>query len=351
MNTAKLQPYFLLALIGGALILAFVILKPFLAPLALAAVFATIFHKLYLWIVKKTGGKYKSISAFLTVLVVAACVLIPLSFLGTRLIVEADQLYGSLQAGEGSSLVASVLNFADAKIMQYVPGSESASATLSANIDAYTKGALSWLIRYLGGFFSGLAGLLLKLFIFFMALYYLLRDGATLRQKIIRLSPLADSDDKAVFASLTQAVHSVVLGKLAIALIQGTLASIGFLIFGVPNIILWGLVTAIAALIPGIGTSLVLVPAVIYLFVTGHMVAGIGLLVWGVLIVGLIDNIVDPKLIGHTSGLHPLLVLVSVLGGLLFFGPVGIFLGPLTISFLISLLFIYTNISSVSEAA
>lgn len=351
MQAVKLQPYFLLALLVGAFTLAFFILKPFLAPLALAAVFATVFHPLYVWILKKTGGKRTSLSSLATVLVVAACILIPLTFLGSRLIVEADQLYTSLQSGAGSSFVASALSYADSTLMHYVPGSESASATLSANIEGYAKSALTWFIGYLASFFSGLAGLFLKLFIFFMALYYFLRDGAALKRKIIRLSPLADDDDRAIFASLKQAVHSVVTGKLAIVVIQGILASVGFVIFGVPNVILWGSVTALVALIPGVGTALVIGPAVLFLLITGHMVAGIGLLIWGVFAVGLIDNMLGPKLMGHGSGLHPLLVLLSVLGGLVFFGPVGIFLGPLAVSLLLALVAIYTNTSGVSEAA
>lgn len=346
----KLQPYFLLALLGGAFVLAFFILRPFLAPLVLAMVFATVFHPLYSFILRKSGGKRASLSSLATVLVVAACVLVPLAFLGTRLVVEAEQLYVSLADGTGKAIVESALRYADAMLVHYVPGSESASATISANIDTYAKAGLTWLIGYLGGFFSGLAGLVLKLFIFFMALYYLLRDGAALKHRIIHLSPLADDDDRSIFTSLAQSVHSVVTGKLAIALIQGVLASIGFLMFGVPNLILWGAFTAIASLIPGIGTSLVIVPAVIYLFITGHPIAGIGLLVWGIFVIGLIDNLLGPKLMGHGSGLHPLLVLVSVLGGLAFFGPVGIFLGPLTVSFLLSLLAIYTSASAQPEA-
>lgn len=346
MNVARLQPYFLLALLGAALLLTSFILWPFFAPLVLAAVFATVFQPIYKRILKALGGKHRSTASLLTVVCTVVLVLVPLAFLGTRIVVEAEQLYATLADGTGKAYLDTALQYIDTRVAGYFPGSESVAATASANIDTYAKSGLTWLLGYLGSAFSGLAGLLLKLFIFFIALYYLLRDGASLKQKIIELSPLADSDDKEIFSKLGKSVHSVVVGNLSIALIQGALTSVGFLIFGVPNAILWGSLTAIAALIPGIGTALVLLPAIIFLFITGHTVAGIGLLVWGVLAVGLVDNFLGPKLIGHGSGLHPLLVLVAVLGGLSVFGPLGIFLGPLTISFLLALLSIYSSASA-----
>jgi predicted PurR-regulated permease PerM len=343
MNVVRLQPYFLLALLGGALVLTFFILKPFLGPLILAAVFAVVFYPLYRWVLKIIGEKRRSIAALLVVVMCAACVLIPVSFLGTQVAVEAEQLYSSLAQGSGKAYLEKVLRFGDDLIMRYAPGTPGISATVSDNLDAYGKSALTGLIGYLGSFFSSVAVLALKLFIFFIALYYLLRDGVLLKHKIIALSPLGDTDDRAIFASLKNAVNSVVKGNLTIAVIQGTLTALGFIIFGVPNAALWGSVTAIAALIPGVGTALVLAPGVVYLLITGNTVAGVGLLVWGVFAVGLIDNLLGPKLIGRSSGLHPLLILVSVLGGIVLFGPLGIFLGPLSLSFLIALISIYSD--------
>ena len=179
---------------------------------------------------------------------------------------------------------------------------------------------------YAGQIFSSISSLLLSLFIFFIALYYLLRDGKRVRQMLIELSPLNDREDEGVFDRLELAVNSVIKGNLVIALVQGVLTTIGFMLFGVPNAILWGTVAAVAALIPGIGTGLVFIPAVAFLFFTGANVPAFGLFIWGALGVGLIDNFLGPKLVGSGMKLHPLLVLLSVLGGLMYFGPAGIFL-------------------------
>jgi predicted PurR-regulated permease PerM len=341
MIVARLEPYFFLALLLGAFLLAFFILKPFLGPLLLAAAVAAIFYPIYTFILARLGGAYKNTAAFLTVLLCIACVLLPLLFLGTRLVSEAEELYQALAGGAGKAHLDSALLFVEQSLAQYVPGSEGAVASLSENIDTYVRSGLTWLLGYLGAIFSGIAILLLKTFIFLIALYYLLRDGASLKRKIIALSPLADDHDRGIFNKLKLAVNSVVRGTLMIAAIQGVLTAIGFIIFGVPNAVLWGTIAAVAALIPGFGTALVIVPAVIYLFIVGNMIQAVLLLVWGAFAVGLIDNFLGPKLMGHGTELHPLLVMLSVLGGIVLFGPLGIFLGPLTLSFLFALLSIY----------
>ena len=178
-----------------------------------------------------------------------------------------------------------------------------------------------------------------------MSLYYLLKDGQKLKRAAIEYSPLANIDDEMILKKLELAIGSVIKGNFTIAFIQGILAFIGFTIFGVPNAILWGAAAAVAALIPSVGTALVLLPAVALLFLSGQLFPAVGLLLWGMLAVGLIDNFLGPKLIGRGMKLHPLLVLFSVLGGLVFFGPVGFLLGPIILSLLFALLHIYFIVS------
>jgi len=183
-------------------------------------------------------------------------------------------------------------------------------------------------------------------FLFIISLYYLLKDGALLRKKIVALSPLKDADDETIIKKLELAVSSVIKGNFVIAFIQGVVTAIGFSIFGLPNAVLWGTIAAIAALIPSVGTALVFVPAIILLFISGQIFAAFGLLLWGALAVGLIDNFLGPKLIGRGMQLHPLLVLLSVLGGISLFGPIGFVLGPIVLSLLFALLDIYSLIIS-----
>ncbi len=344
------RPYFLTALLIGVLALVTAIFWPFLKPLALAAVFAVVLQGLYGKISRLFGG-WPSVAALLTVLMSILLILLPLSLVGVLVGNEARQLYVSLEEGEGRSTIAELFLRIDESFGGAVPGLGEFSRGLSADVDTYTKELLQWVTGHAGAIFSSVSQLLLSFFIFFIALYYLLRDGRRVREILITLSPLRDSQDETVFERLERAVNSVIKGNLTIALVQGILTTIGFVLFGIPNAILWGTIAAIAALIPGFGTSLVFIPAVAYVFFTGATVYALGLLAWGVIAVGLIDNLLGPRLVGRGMQLHPLLVLLSVLGGIIFFGPVGIFLGPLSLSLLFSLLSIYTDALVSSERA
>lgn len=344
MDAKPLQFYFLVALIVASSVLAFLIFRPFLIVLVFATVFAVILQPLYQTILHRMSGS-PGLAAFATMLISVVFVLVPLTFITTQITNDAEHLYASLSDGSGRTYLDTVFQYANDTIVQYVPSLAPASTNLSVPVDKYAKDGLAWLIQNLGGAFGGATRLLLSFFVFLIALYYLLRDGAKLKQAIIEASPLADTEDKIIFARLELAIHSLIRGSFTIALIQGVLTGVGFMLFGVPNSILWGVVAAFAALIPGVGTALVLAPGILYLFIIGAATPAIGLLIWSVVAVGLIDNFLGPKLVGKGMQLHPLIVLLAVFGGLALFGPTGIFLGPLCISFLFALLSIYRHIS------
>ena len=339
MNAQKPQLYFLLAILAGTFVLVFLIFKPFLYALALAIVFATILQPIYQKIVGFTHGR-QGLSALATILIVAVFIFVPLKFLGIQIFREAQQLYLSLIDNGGKDAIISMVKNLTDSLQVYFP----ATQDFSVNIDQYLKQGLGWLIQHFGSVFSSFAKIMLSSFVFLIALYYFLKDGPKLKKAIIALSPLSDTDDEAIFKKLELAIGSVMKGSLLIALVQGALTAIGFAIFGIPNAVLWGTVTVIAALIPGIGTALVLIPAVLFLFFKGDVISGVGLAVWGATAVGLIDNFLGPKLIGRGMRLHPLIILLSALGGIGFFGPIGFLLGPLTISLFFALLDIYSSL-------
>ena len=344
MHTRISGLYFLLALLIGAVALSYFIFEPFLTPLILAAVFAVVLQPLYLHVASFIP-RWPSLASFVTVIITIVGILVPLSLVGTQIGIESRDLYLQLSDRETRTQIQSVVASLDDMVSDRFPAARGFSNDLSANLSTYAQTALQWLIQHVGTAASSAASVVLKFFLFFIALYYLLRDGVRLKEKLIELSPLKDTYDESIFDKLELAVNSVIRGNLSIALIQGVLTGIGFTIFGVPNSVLWGTVAAIAALIPGLGTGLVFVPTILFMYFAGDTTAAIGLAVWGVLAVGLIDNFLGPQLIGRGVNLHPLLVLLSVLGGLSFFGPIGIFLGPLSLSLLFAFLSIYSEIS------
>jgi len=347
MNREQLRPYFLILLLLGVFFLVGYIFLPFLPPLILAAVFSVVLYPLYSRI-SMLLGNWPSLASLFTVLISLVAVLLPLSMLVVLVGNEARDLYLSLDAGSGKEQIVVVLSQVEDLLVKFIPGAEGMAAKITANIDTYARAGLEWLISHASDAFSSIASLTLSLFLFILSLYYLLRDGRKVRTILVDLSPLNDKDDEKVFDLLGRSVNSVVRGSLLIALIQGTLTGIGFTIFGIPNAILWGTLAALAALVPTIGTALVFAPAIVFLFFVSGLLPAAGLLLWGSIAVGLIDNLLGPRLMGQGMSLHPLLVLLSVLGALALFGPIGIFLGPLSVSFLFALLSIYSESSRIA---
>jgi predicted PurR-regulated permease PerM len=340
MNHSRTEFYFLLVLLAGIFAITFFIFKPFLYALILAIVFATVFgpvHKKALTLTRERKGPAALLATFSVLVVVVA----PLTFLGIQISQEATGLYSSLISDGGATNLSRVVG----DVIQSITTLSPVPIEFSVDVNRYLQQGLSWLLQHLGSLFASFAKIMVSIFIFLVALYYLFKDGHKLKRAAIAVSPLQDIHDETIFNKIAVAINSVVRGNIAVALIQGTLTAVGFALFGVPNPVLWGSVAAVAALIPGIGTALVLLPAILYLYVSGETLPAAGLLLWGMTAVGLVDNFLGPKLVERGMRLHPFLILLSILGGISFFGPLGFLLGPLTLSMLFVLLEVYSTIN------
>jgi len=339
MNNRKPQFYYLLALLLGTILLVFFVFRPFFYSIIIAMVFAVVFKPVHQKVLGFTRGR-RSMAALVTAIIIVMIIFVPLLLLGIQIFNEAQLLYVSITEGGGKDNLFNTVRKLAFYIQRFIP----AQIKLSANFDQYLKQGLDWIVRHLGDIFANFAKILLNLFIFLTALYYMLKDGEKLKKSIVGLSPLADTDDEKIFNTIELAINSVIKGNLTVAVIQGALTSAGFAVFGIPNAVLWGSVTAIAALIPGVGTSLVLIPAILFLFLSGKFLSGFGLLAWGAGAVGLVDNFLGPKLVGRGMQMHPFIILLSVLGGIGFFGPIGFLLGPLAMSLLFAFLEIISSV-------
>lgn len=338
MNKDKNEIYFLGALLFFVLFISVFIFKPFIYALILAGVFATIFSTLHNRILVSVKGR-RGLASILSTLVVLFVVIVPIAFLTTQIVREAGQVYSYLSSPDGSEKFARSIEGLLSSIDKLIPGSGG-----SIEIDQYATSGFNWIVPHLSLIVSRIAQIILNLIVFLIALYYMFKDGEELKKRIIRASPLRDEYDKIIFKNLSMAINSVMKGNISVALVQGTLTAIGFFIFGVPNAVLWGSTAAIAALVPAMGTSLVLGPGVLYLILNGNTTMGIGLAIWGVLAVGLIDNFLGPMLVRRGIQIHQFIILLSILGGLSFFGPIGFLLGPLVVSLLFALVEISLNI-------
>ncbi len=308
-------------------------LAPFVSALALSAIIVTICYPLYERILKYAPRQNKTFAALTTTLVVLLAVVFPLFFIASSLVNQALSLYNETSVG-GAGFVQS-LSSAEEQIAKYVPGFE-------LNLTEYIKQASAWLAGNVGAIFAGTASTVFLFFIALIGSFYLFRDGKEFTKKLVVISPLPDEEDERILERMAVAVRSVAMGTVLVALIQGALAALGLAVTGFENYMLLGTIAALGALIPGVGTSIVLVPSILYLFFTGSIVPGIVLTIWATLAVGLIDNLLGPYLMSRGNPLHPFVVLLSVLGGIAFFGPIGFIVGPVVVSLFVVLLELYT---------
>lgn len=328
----KNQLYFFftfLILIGA---LALFIAMPYMQAIVLAAALAVICYHPYKWLVRKV--KYESLAAALMILLVIVVLFVPISLIGIQAFREVTNLYNSvsnynLQDLQNNPFIARLLE-------RFSPGALN-------NPQDILKGILDWFIASAGYFFSSTISIFLNVVLCIFALFYFLKDGKSLREWLIAFTPLPARYDVLILDRLTDTVKSVIRGYLVVGMIHGLAAGIGLTIFGVPNATLWGIVVAIAALVPAVGATTVYLPSIIYLFLQGHAGAAIGLWIWWLVMIMLIDNILTPRLVSRGTRIHPFAVFVAVIGGISFFGPVGFLIGPLVFSLFFALLDIYVG--------
>jgi len=314
---------------------------PFVSALALSAIIVTICYPLYTAILKRTPKQNETLGALLTTVVVLFLVFIPLALLASAVVNEAVSIYN--QANSGRVGFESTISGVQSSINQFFPGVE-------LNATEYVKQTTSWLAGNVGAIFSGTASTIFLFFISLIGSFYLFRDGRLFTRQLIAISPLPDDQDELILRRMAIAVRSVATGTVLVALTQGLLTTLGLYIFGFQQVVLLGTIAAIGALVPGIGTTIIFIPAVLFLLFTGSYGAAIGLAVWGVLAVGLIDNLLGPHLMSRGNPLHPFIILLAVLGGISVFGPIGFIVGPVVVSLLKVLLELYqTHISDPKE--
>ena len=338
-STIRLQLIFFMILTAGVSVLAFFIFKPYIGPIFLAAIIAIASHPFYKKLLKIFGGK-SSLVSFLAVLAIFAIVLVPAVFIGMALFKEATILYNNMtfwQTG-GEDFLSVATSFIEGKIKNFSPD-------FSVDLAGDLSGLANWIVGHIDTFFSGFFKVLIGLLLMIISLFYFLKDGERIVKKLVAFSPLADSYDEQIIRRVGLAINSIVRGSLIIALAKGFLTALGFAIFGIPSPILWGVVAALASFIPVVGSSIVIIPAILYLFIASSYAGAIGFAVWGVALIGLSDNLLSPILMKKGMHIHPFIILLSILGGLGFFGPIGFIAGPVVLSLLFALFDIYPLIT------
>ena len=327
----------LVAVLLIALYICWMMFQPFLNVLMWAAVLAVVFYPMHRRIRAET--RKPTLAAALSTLLVVLFILLPVTFITVAVVRELSQVAQSFQAPDHSwnVPVPAAVTWVLERVGQYVDidiDRESARKFLAQRIQTWGTAIAASTLMVVGGAVGAVTQMLLVVF----TLFYFFRDGERIRLAASEMVPLQRVQWQDIIGRTKDVVGATVYGVLAIAAIQGTLGTFIFWVLGLPSPLLWGVVMFFLSMIPMAGAFLVWMPAAIYLALTGSVTQAIILVVWGILVIGGIDNILSPRLVGRRASLHELLIFFAVLGGLQVFGVLGLILGPVVVAMTLALI-------------
>jgi Predicted permease len=334
---------FVLLLVAAISLLALAIAWPFLKPLVLGAMLAGLCHPLYRWLVRCFRGR-TSLASFTTLLILVAVAVGPLGAFAGVVISQAMEVsekaipWAKERFGPSSGFDVHHWVVSRFPVLEpYVPDQE----TIIENFGLAAKSAGGFLVTAASRMTAGTAAFLLNAFVMLYAMFFFLRDGKAILEKIFYYVPLRHEDEVRMIERFASVTRATIKGTVIIGIVQGTLAGLALWLAGIDGAAFWGTIMVILSVIPGVGSALVWVPAVIYLFATDKVLAAILVAVWCAAVVGTIDNVLRPTLVGKDARMPDLLILIGTLGGLFLFGPIGFIAGPLVFGLFLTVWDIY----------
>ncbi|MBA2301786.1 MAG: AI-2E family transporter [Acidobacteria bacterium] len=326
----------LVIVLAIALYLCWLMLQPFINVVLWAAVLAIVFYPMHQRIKARVGSP--SGAAISSTLLVVVLILLPATFITIAVVRELAGAADNLQAGvQRMSSTATIpgLGWVLDRLRGYIDIDPVAAQAFVAQRLQTWGGALAASTLLLVG---GAVGAVVQMILVVFTMFYMFRDGDNIRHAVYDILPLQRIQMHDITVRTREVIAATIYGVLVISAIQGTLGAIIFSILGLPSPLLWGVVMFFLSMIPMAGAFLVWVPAAIYLALTGAYIKAVVMVAWGVLVIGAIDNVLSPRLVGRRARLHELLIFFAVLGGLEVFGILGLVLGPVVVAVTLALI-------------
>jgi predicted PurR-regulated permease PerM len=341
----RLPGYFLIFSIVGVFYLLLTIIEPFLTILLVAAILTILFYGMYEWILKKFHGMSR-LSALLSCFIVIFIIVVPLIGFVILLAREGLEMYDTVSTMIANGDLDAFFKWEEGGWIfdlkeSLKPAVNLDSIDIKSMIIDSAQNVSTFLVSQSAVIVKNFGTIVVSFFIMLFSMYYLFKDGEKIVDKLTVISPLPRKYENEIIKRIAETVKAIAFGTFLTAFIQGILAGIGFAIVGVSNPVFWGAATGLFSLIPLIGTSAIWGPASILLLLFGNYFGGVFLMIWGLFVVGTVDNLVRPYLIGTRSKTYPLLTFFVVLGGIWTFGLKGLIFGPIVLILLITLLHVY----------
>lgn len=329
-SRAQVRTLVLLLATGIGLYICYRLAVPFLPALTWAVVLAVLFAPFQGWLEGRI--RHPSLAALTAVLVIVLIVVVPATFVVQRLV---------MQSAQGAQLIEARVKSGEWRhTFENLPGLAPLVDRIEQQLDLPGSMAAfsSWLSGTAGSLVKGSVFQLIGFCITFYLLFFFLRDRQMIRQTLVDHSPLPPADMGRLLRRLGDTVFATVYGTLVVSSVQGLLGGLMFWWLGLSAPLFWGVVMALLAVVPVLGAFLVWVPAAVYLALEGSAGKALILALWGMLVVGTADNLLRPVLVGKRLKLHTVLAFMSVVGGLILFGPAGLILGPVALTLTTELL-------------
>lgn len=317
----------LLTVVVISLVFLFMI-RGYLKALFLAAVFSAMASPLNRWIVRRIGDR-QALAAVITLLMLILVVILPLSgFLGIVAAQAVELSENVIPWVQEKIKDPSSLHFGLPTWLPFQERLQPYTQQIASKLGEAAGSIGKFLFNSISAGTRGTATFFLNLFIMLYAMFFFLMQGESMGSGLLANLPLSKKDKERLVDKGISVARATIKGTLVIGIVQGFLAGTAFAVVGIKGAAFWATIMAVLSIIPAVGTALVWIPAVIYLLLTGQAAAGIGLLVWCAAVVGSVDNLLRPRLVGSDTEMPDLLILLSTLGGLSMFGAVGLVIGP-----------------------
>ena len=336
-KTNKIAVLLLVALISAIFLS---MIRQFLTAIFMAGIFSALAQPVYQWLVRLFRGR-RVPASLSTLLLIVILVLLPLSILVGIVTAQAFSVSQSVQPAVERFLSEPTIFSDYLDLIPHFDKIEAYKELILRKAGNFVGTLSNYLIRNLG---SGALGTVNFLFMFFIMLYtmfFFLMDGNKLLLRILYYLPLQNDEEQQLLDRFTSVTRATIKGTIVICILQGSLAGLGFFMVGIKGAAFWGTVMGILSIIPGIGTGIVWIPAVVILVATGNYAKGLGLALFCGLVVGSVDNLVRPSLVGKDTQMHDLFILFGTLGGIALFGVVGIIIGPIIAALFVTVWEIY----------
>ncbi|MEN8006711.1 MAG: AI-2E family transporter [Candidatus Krumholzibacteriota bacterium] len=340
MPTTTASKAFLLLLVGAITLTFLSMIKPFIMAVLLAGIFSSLAQPVYHRVTGWFKGR-RSAASIVTLLMIVLVIILPLGLLLGIVTGEAIKVGESI-----SPWVQDKINNPD-KVIVWMQGLPYYDRIAPYEDDILTRagqmvGVLSkFLINNLSHATTGTVHFLFMLMIMLYSMYFFLMDGGKLIDLILYYLPLEDQEERRLLDKFSSVTRATLKGTAVIGILQGGLAGAAFAVVGIPSAVFWGTLMVVLSVIPGIGTGLIWVPAAAILIAGGHMAKGVGLAIFCGLVVGSIDNVVRPRLVGKDTQMPDLLILLGTMGGIMMFGVLGLILGPIVAALFVTIWEIY----------